>query len=130
MRSLGIVAVALVGFVSGCTGFDFVLRPPPQFIELETWTDVPEGQQTFTARVGDVLHLPVGRSPTDHEFLPPFTKVTVNGQDPEIPSFWQSSKVVCYVFRAEKPGQYRVECSSLFDLNRQSPRTWVISVVE
>ena len=60
MRRISVAMAALVSLAVGCTSWAFVLNPPSgHWVDLETWTDVPEGQDKVKAKVGEgVLHLP------------------------------------------------------------------------
>jgi hypothetical protein len=126
MRLLYLGVAALAGQTSGCTGFAFVLQPPPKFLELETWTDVPEGQVDCKAKVGEVLHLPLGPA---MEYPGLYCKVRINGKAPEVPFFSISSRTTSYVFSAQQAGTYRVEIKG-DPFFSPSPRVWTISVSE
>jgi hypothetical protein len=116
---------AVAGLAAGCTGFAFVLRPPPRFVGVATWTEVPEGQQTVPAKVGDVLHLPLGPS---WGGPPTLYAVTVNGEAPLHPTYCSSLARTSFVFDALKAGEYEVECRDW--LSDHSPRVWHVTVSE
>jgi hypothetical protein len=127
MLAFTVLGLALIA--AGCTGFAFVLQPPPKFIELETWTDVPQRQKEVKAKVGEVLHLPVG--PASEHLRPSLLMVSINGKAPECPEFYQSSKTDSYVFRAEKAGVYNVEVGpALVTGEGESDLTWKVVVME
>lgn len=127
MRLRSLALAVLVATSVGCTGWAFVLNPPSgRLIDLAMWTDVPETQDNVKAKVGDVLHLPLGpKSPGG----PTACTVTVNGTSPERPEYSVSLKTVSYIFRAEQAGEFRVEGMNPLDLHRES-RVWVITVAE
>ena len=128
MRLRVLAAAALAGWLAGCTEFAFVLRPPPQFIGVATWTQVPEGQDEVQAKVGDVLHLPLGPTWGGRGGLPFVYQVTVDGEAPEHPIYCTSSDKTCYVFDAVQAGEYQVE--SFNGTSEKSRRTWRITVAE
>jgi hypothetical protein len=117
--------VALAGLAAGCTDFAFVLRPPPQLVGVATWTVVPEGQQDVQARVGDVLHLPIGSPWVNKQTL---YVVTVNGEKPRDPVYCTSLTATSFVFNATEAGEYEVECRDW--LNAGYHRVWHITVAE
>jgi hypothetical protein len=131
MRFRRLAAAALVGLLPGCAEWAFVFRPPPQFIGVESWTTVPAGREDVTARVGDVLHLPLGPATggADH-WQPIYFDVTVNGEAPKDPSYLVALSAVTYVFRAERPGQYRVEVRRTLPGDDKAPLVWDITVTE
>lgn len=106
MRSTCLVVLALAGVVAGCSDMA-ALMSPAQLFSLNTWTDVPAGQYEVRARVGEVLHLPLGPG-TDRSQLG-WMKVAVNWKPVGQPDFAPGDEVSSYVFRADKPGEYRVE---------------------
>jgi hypothetical protein len=126
-----LAAAVLAGLLPGCAGWAFVLQPPPQFLGVETWTDVPEGQGAVAAKVGDVLHLPLGPATggPDHR-LPVLFDVTVNGEAPKKPAYLVSLAAVTYAFRAERPGRYRVEVRRTLAGDDEAPLAWDITVSE
>ena len=126
-----LAAAVLAGLLPGCAGWAFVLQPPPQFIGVETWTDVPEGQEAVTAKVGEVLHLPLGPATggSDNR-MPVLFDVTVNGEAPKKPLYLVSLAAVTYAFRAERPGRYRVEARRSLAGNDEAPLVWDITVSE
>ncbi len=108
MRILCVAVAVLAGLAAGCTEFAFVRRPFPQMIGYETWRDVPEDLEVVRAKVGDVLHLPLGPM-RDHGDLPiPYT-VSINGKAPGDPVLFDSGNKTSYVFFADKPGKFDVE---------------------
>jgi hypothetical protein len=117
--------VAVAGLAGGCTEFAFVLRPPPQFVGVATWATVPEGQQAVQAKVGDVLHLPLGPS---WGGPPTLYAVTVNGEAPKHPAYCSSLARTSFVFDAREAGEYEVECRDW--LGDHPPRLWHITVAE
>jgi hypothetical protein len=119
------VIAALAGLAAGCTEFAFVLRPPPQFVGVATWTVVPEDQQDVRAKVGDVLHLPLGSA---WGTQPTLYAVTVNGEAPHKPVYCNSLTTNSFVFEAREAGEYEVECHDR--LNDRSHRVWHITVTE
>lgn len=128
MRPSAIAIAVLLCLASGCTEWAFTLRPSWQFVELDMWTEVPEGQETITAKVGDILHLTLGPARVGDE--PPPCTVTVNGKTADAAAFFSTSKSTSFVFRAEQAGEYRVEGTNAFDYRGQAPRVWIITVVE
>jgi len=123
--------VALAGLLPGCSEMAFVLRPPPQFIGVETWTNVPPDQTTVTARVGDVLHLPLGPATggADH-WQQILFDLTVNGEPAPDPQYLVTLSSVRYVFRADQPGTYRVEVHRTLPGEEKTPLVWDITVTE
>jgi hypothetical protein len=114
---------ALAGLAAGCTDFAFVVRPPPQFVGVATWTVVPEGQREVRARVGEVLHLPIGPAQSRR---PTLYAVTVNGEAPRHPVYCNSLTATSFVFDTREAGQYEVECRD--HLSDNPPRVWYITV--
>jgi hypothetical protein len=100
-------AAALAGLAAGCTEEWSALKPPSELIKLDTWTNVPEDQHDVRGRVGDVLHLSLGKG-MDRSQLG-WLRVIVNTKGQECPEFDTSAEPICYVFRAAQPGQYRLE---------------------
>ncbi len=140
-------AAALAGLAVGCTDEWAALKPPPELIKLDTWTNVPEGQYEVHGRVGDVFHLPLG--PAMDQTGLGWLRVIVNNQPQGCPEFDTSAKAAAYVFRADRPGQYHVEIRR--EIVRQidptehpeaepepprrldsswPPRTWTITIAE
>jgi hypothetical protein len=119
------VLAALVGLSAGCTEFAFVLRPPPQCVGVATWVTVPEGQQEVRAKVGDVLHLPLGSCWGSKQTM---YAVTVNGETPQHPVYCMSVTTNAFVFDAREAGAYEVE--SRDRLSDAAPRVWHITVTE
>jgi len=109
MRCGGVTVFALLGLACGCSGIDIVARPPPQFIGLQRWSDVPEDETDITTTAGHALHLPLGSGGDGRELDLDAWRVTVNGTLTHLPRFDTSSGKVSYVFRPEKPGPYQVE---------------------
>jgi hypothetical protein len=128
VRACLVTLAALAGLVAGCTEFAFVLRPPPQFVGVTTWTEVPEGQQDVKAKVGDVLHLPLGPTWGARGGLPFLYTVTVNDEAPQHPVYCTSAARTSFVFDARKAGEYQVESHN--GLSEKSYRVWHIRVVE
>jgi hypothetical protein len=127
MRRFAVVVAALVGTAVGCTNWAFVLHPRSgNIIEVATWTDVPVDQAKVTAKVGQVLHLPLGPAAADGQ---PACLVRINDEAPEVPEFCSSARTISYIFRAERPGQFHVESLNPLDL-RGSTRLWNITVTE
>jgi hypothetical protein len=114
--------------VAGCTEFAFVLRPPPLFIGVATWTQVPEDQEEVQARVGDVLHLPLGPTWGGRGGLPFLYSVTIDGEAPPHPIYCTAADRTCYVFDAVQAGEYQVESQN--GQSEKSRRTWHITVEE
>jgi len=102
-----LAAAVLTGLAAGCTEEWSALKPPAELIKLDTWTTVPEGQHDIRGRVGDVFHLPLGTA-VDRAQLG-WLKALVNAKAQGCPEFDASSDVPSYVFRAEQPGQYRLD---------------------
>jgi len=127
MRPTRVAVVALL-LLAGCDQFAYVLRPDLPYIEVERWRDVPEGQTIIAANVGDVLHLPLGEKVNEDNYLPPMTRVKVNGAAADSQSYSVAGTTMSYVFRAERPGQYLVETCVLFDTESKSPQKWLIVV--
>ncbi len=127
MRLRALALAVLVATSVGCTGWAFVLNPPTgHLIDLETWTDVPDMQENVKAKVGDVLHLPLGpKTPGGPSACP----VTVNGASREMPEYSVSLKTISYIFRAEQAGEFRVESMNPLDTHHES-RRWTITVTE
>jgi hypothetical protein len=117
---------ALTGLVAGCTGFAFVLAPPPQFVGVETWTEVPAEQKEVRARVGDRLYLPLGPTLGARGGLPFLYTVTVNDQTPEDATYCEWAAQTWYVFKAAGAGAYRVESDGGF--GNETHRVWRITV--
>jgi hypothetical protein len=126
MRLSSCALVAFLLIPSGCTDFAFVLAPTPPFLKVDTWTDVPEGEREVTVKVGKTLHLPVDAA---SEYTCVFRPVTVNGKPPESPKYFQSDTTCSYIFRAERPGRYRVEVQRL-SRPGESFRVWTITVTD
>jgi hypothetical protein len=126
MRSFYLILSALVVVAAGCTEFAFVLRPPPQCIGVDVWTNVPEGQENVRARIGEVLHLPLGPS-THLDGLPTLYGVSINDVAVDKPECLSSSKTTTYIFRCFKPGDFHVEGR---DLTTGRQHVWNISVSE
>jgi hypothetical protein len=116
---------ALAGLAAGCTEFAFVARPPPQFVGVAMWTAVPEGQRDVRAKVGDVLHLPLGSAWDTRRTL---YAVTVNGETPHNPVYCNSLTTNSFVYEARAAGEYEVECRDWLDAS--SCRAWHITVAE
>jgi hypothetical protein len=117
---------ALTGLVAGCTGFAFVLAPPPQFVGVETWTEVPADQKEVPARVGDRLHLPLGPTLGARGGLPFLYSVTVNDKTAEDETYCEWAAQTWYVFKAVRAGEYRVESDA--GLGEETHRLWHITV--
>jgi hypothetical protein len=117
---------ALTGLAVGCTNFAFVLLPPPQFVGVETWTEVPADQEKVQARVGDRLHLPLGPTLGGRGGLPFLYTVTVNDQTPKNPTYCEWAAKTWYVFKAVQAGEYRIESDG--GLGEESHRVWHVSV--
>jgi hypothetical protein len=100
-------AVALAGLVSGCSEMMTALTPPPEVFKVDTPTSVPVGQSDVQAKVGDVLRLPLG--PGTNTAQLGWMKVTINAKPQEYPEFEAGEEASSLVFRAQQPGQYRVE---------------------
>jgi hypothetical protein len=132
MRWPLLIAAAPVLLAAGCNNFNFAydLQSTPPFLNVHRWIEVPEGQEVVAAKVGDVLHLPLGPTTADGKFVPPGPRVTVNGETPLAPAFFISDKTSSFVFKAEKAGQFSVETRGLFDTESNSPRKWRIIVTE
>lgn len=107
MRSTCLAAVALAGVVAGCSEKVSWLMPASQLFSLNTWTTVPEGQYDVRARVGDVLHLPLGPGTGRSQVC--WLKVRVNWKPVDPPEMESGEETSSYVFRAQQPGQYRVD---------------------
>jgi hypothetical protein len=111
-----LAAAALAAASAGCMGAAAVLPPAREVFQLETWTNVPQGHDEARAKVGEVLHLPLGPAAD----LPPlvYLRVEINGKPVEFPEFHTSLKSAAYVFRARQPGHYRVEVHRDFGLGK------------
>ncbi len=107
MRSTCPVVIALAGLLGGCSENMSALMPPSQVFSLDTWSRVPEGQREVRAKVGDVLYLPLGTG-TDRSQLG-WMKVSVNWKPVDVPEWDAGEETSSYVFRAQQPGEYRVE---------------------
>jgi hypothetical protein len=106
VRTAILAAATLAGASAGC--IDATVLPPARDIfQLETWTTVPPDRDEVRAKVGEVLHLPLG-SPTDTPALV-YLRVEINRKLVDYPEFHSTAKTVSYVFRARQPGRYRVE---------------------
>jgi hypothetical protein len=117
---------ALTGMVAGCTGFAFVVALPPQFVGVETWTEVPADQEKVQAKVGDRLHLPLGPTLGARGGLPFLYTVTVNDKTPEDATYYEWAAKTWYVFKAVQAGEYRVESDG--GLGEGSHHLWHITV--
>ncbi len=106
MRSTCLAAVVLAGVAAGCSSQELAALPR-QVFSLNTWTAVPEGQYDVQARVGEVLHLPLGPGTGWSELG--WMKVSVNSKPVNPPDWAGGDEASSYIFRAEQPGQYRVE---------------------
>jgi hypothetical protein len=128
VRYIGLALAAAAGMASGCSELAPELRLPPAVFKLDTWTDVPDGQAEVEAKVGDVLHLPLGAGAD----CPPLSslKARVNDRAQDQPEFYTGGKVPCYVFRAAKAGRYRVEIGHDLVRRVDAWREWVITVTE
>jgi hypothetical protein len=102
-----ILAAALAGLSAGCTEAVSALMPPAEWIKLDTWTTVPDGQRDVRGRVGDVFHLPLG--PAMDRSLLGWLKVSINTRPQECPEFHTASEGTSYVFRAQRAGVYHLE---------------------
>jgi hypothetical protein len=123
-----VTAITLASLVGGCTNFAFVYRPPPQFVGVTTWTEVPEGQEKVQAKVGDVLHLPLGPTWSGRDGVPLVYTVTVNGDAPLHPIYCTTATKTHYVFDAAQAGQYQVEGRD--GNSEKSYRIWNVSISE
>jgi hypothetical protein len=86
-----------------------VREPSTLLPKLERWTDVPDGQKEVNAKVGDVLHLPIIRAESIGNMAQEVWLVSVNGVALEPASYFTEAKQTSIVFKAEKPGEYKVE---------------------
>jgi hypothetical protein len=109
-----LAAAALAGASAGCLDPTAVLPPAREILRLETWTTVPAGKDEVRAKVGDVLHLPLG-APADTPALV-YLRVEINRKLVDYPEFHTAGKTVSYVFRAQAPGRYHVEVHRDFAL--------------
>ena len=60
-------------------GIEIVARPPPQFLAVQTWSDVAEDETEVTTSAGHALHLPVIPASDGRELDFDAWRVTVNG---------------------------------------------------
>ena len=109
MRCPAIPVIALLGLACGCAGIEIVARPPPQFLAVQTWSDVAEDETEVTTSAGHALHLPVIPASDGRELDFDAWRVTVNGTPTHLERHEAYSGQVSYVFRPEKAGSYQVE---------------------
>ncbi len=132
MRWPLLIAAAPVFLAAGCDNFNFAydVQSAPPFVDVHRWIEVPEGQEVVAAKVGDVLHLPLGPATADGTFVPPGPRVTVNGEAPLDPKYFVSDKGSSFVFQAKQVGQFTVEMQGPFGTESTTPRKWRIIVSE
>jgi hypothetical protein len=131
VRRLAAVVLAGLWLLPGCSGWGFFLEPPPLFIGIETWTDVPAGKTEVTAKAGDVLHFPLGPGAVGARHkLPIQFDVTVNGEHPADPQYLVTLAAVTFVFRAQQPGEYHIVVTRFGPGEELPPLVWDVSVSE
>jgi hypothetical protein len=107
MRCLLLAVAGSAALVAGCLGSGHFWPGPSDIFALDTWTTIPDGQTELVGHVGDIFHLPLGRSADSSGLV--WLRVTVNGKPLDVPEYHTSTTGTYYVFRAKEAGRYQVQ---------------------